>query len=1256
MVWGVNAASASAPVITIGNPTVYDYDYEGISYKSFSGTYSGFSGTPSFAVAFFASAEDNAAQLTGEDIPGWITVLVYDNNGVLGGNFSVGLNDGAERHAYFKVFSGDTYSNLVTVNQAAAPAPTYSITLNNYSIDVDYTGDDGALDITLSSNMSVSSEENFLVEYLNLNNEWVSTNPNNWFSAEVVENDGDFNVSYEIVQNQTNEPRSCQFRIYVIDDEYNEAYSDPVTVTQTPQPQVATPTFNPVAGAVLGGTQVTISSTDGAVIYYTTDGTNPTIQSATYSGPITVNAAMTIKAIAVKEGYIDSEMATAAYTILTVTDIATARAAEEGQTVSIVGVVTNNSSNTTLYVQDETAAIRVYGEGLDYSAGTQITVTGTIGIHNNTKQITEPTISVVSTNNELPYQVKTIAEIKTDNYNNFQNLRVQIVEATVTSKTGSNTNIKQGDDNELLVYGSMSGVSVGDVITLKGFVYLYTNNSTSTLEIQYPTDVVVKPTLTAADMVIAWNETSKTRVVTVNHPVEDAELMATTQDNWLSLSVSGTSVTITTTANTSAERTATISLEYKLDGQTLASGSFNVTQATKPTMCLVSFNVNGSIAMTAEVPEGASLDLSNFAAPITSDTYTFVGWSLSMSDIAVISTFTPSASTATLYAVYSEGGGDYEKITSIDDLTDGDYLIVYENASVAFDGGRTTLDAQGNYKSVTINNNKIASTEETNSMSFTIAAMTGGYSVKSAKGTYIGRTANSNGMNTGSNAIANAISFSDNNVNIAGTGNGTSAKLQFFASSGQERFRYYTSTQKSIQLYKKAAGSYITNQSGTPTIVSIPSTIVVTVKSGNTVNLTGANNGSTANLIIEEGGQLIANNAVNATLQKEIAGFGSDNSVKTGWYTIASPLTTNIVPANNNMLTNTYDLYYYDEADAKWYNHKPNNAHSGFNIEPNKGYLYANSENTTLSFEGEVRASNASVSIPLSYASSNANLKGFNLVGNPFACNITSATNAMLGNGSFSTYYIADGTVNAEGNNLIAYTITDRAIKPGEGFFVQATPANQSLVFNSRGRSEQNGYIRILAGNESFTDRAYVQFGGGNTLRKMTLSDNTAKVYVMQDNKDYAAMIIEEGQSEIPVNFKAAANGNYTITVNTEDLEMNYLHLIDNMTGMDVDLLQTPSYTFDATTNDYTSRFRLVFSANDVNEQNAETFAFFSNGNWVVNNEGEATLQVIDVNGRIVSNETINGTVATSINATPGVYMLRLVNGNEVKTQKIVVR
>ena len=71
-------------------------------------------------------------------------------------------------------------------------------------------------------------------------------------------------------------------------------------------------------------------------------------------------------------------------------------------------------------------------------------------------------------------------------------------------------------------------------------------------------------------------------------------------------------------------------------------------------------------------------------------------------------------------------------------------------------------------------------------------------------------------------------------------------------------------------------------------------------------------------------------------------------------------------------------------------------------------------------------------------------------------------------------------------------------------------------------------------------------------------------------------------------------------------------------------------------------------------------FAFFRNGNWIIANpsigSAPATLQVIDLNGRILSSETINGGVSKAIEAAPGVYVIRLINADDVKAQKIVVR
>jgi hypothetical protein len=137
---------------------------------------------------------------------------------------------------------------------------------------------------------------------------------------------------------------------------------------------------------------------------------------------------------------------------------------------------------------------------------------------------------------------------------------------------------------------------------------------------------------------------------------------------------------------------------------------------------------------------------------------------------------------------------------------------------------------------------------------------------------------------------------------------------------------------------------------------------------------------------------------------------------------------------------------------------------------------------------------------------------------------------------------------------------------------------------------------------------------------------------------------------EMPVSFKAESNGTYSLTLSTENVEFSYLHLIDNLTGADQDLLANPSYSFSANTTDYANRFRLVFATGN----DEESFAFFSNGSLFVNNEGSAVLQVVDVTGRIVKSESINGCASVSFDAVPGVYMVRLVNGDNMKVQKVV--
>ena len=91
--------------------------------------------------------------------------------------------------------------------------------------------------------------------------------------------------------------------------------SEIATATYTIAEPCATPTFSPGAGVIGKEDGISITSTAGATIHYTTDGTDPTTSSTTYSSAIKINAATTIKAIAVKDGYAQSAIGSASYTV-----------------------------------------------------------------------------------------------------------------------------------------------------------------------------------------------------------------------------------------------------------------------------------------------------------------------------------------------------------------------------------------------------------------------------------------------------------------------------------------------------------------------------------------------------------------------------------------------------------------------------------------------------------------------------------------------------------------------------------------------------------------------------------------------------------------------------------------------------------------------------------------------------------------------------------------------------------------------------
>ncbi len=424
----------------------------------------------------------------------------------------------------------------------------------------------------------------------------------------------------------------------------------------------------------------------------------------------------------------------------------------------------------------------------------------------------------------------------------------------------------------------------------------------------------------------------------------------------------------------------------------------------------------------------------------------------------------------------------------------------------------------------------------------------------------------------------------------------------------------------------------------------------LTIQSGKKMSVNGSFSWSAGGeIILEDGAQLLHQEYyLEAKVLKKIAAYDANHNL---WNLIASPVLNDVTPSTGNgFLTEPetgYSLYAFNEANQEWINFKE----TPFVLVNEHSYLYANALDTTLVFEGNARSAAAPAEILLSYHASTNNQAGCNLVGNPFPCSVFADR----------SYYV----LNENSNSLMAVALSSHTpIAPCMGIIVKAEEEGETITLSPEVpvSTVNQGYIEITAAKSDaptlVLDQALLSFNAGDDLGKLDLYEDAPRVYFTTESHEWAILSIDS-TDVMPMRFKAQKNGNYTLHFELKELTLNYLHLIDNITGANVDLLASPDYSFSATTNDYTSRFKLVFDPHyGVEENGSGAFAYYSDGDIVINDVETchgASLQVCDLMGRVViSVRNVSGNVST-VGMTPGVYVLRLNDGNIIRTQKIVI-
>ena len=353
------------------------------------------------------------------------------------------------------------------------------------------------------------------------------------------------------------------------------------------------------------------------------------------------------------------------------------------------------------------------------------------------------------------------------------------------------------------------------------------------------------------------------------------------------------------------------------------------------------------------------------------------------------------------------------------------------------------------------------------------------------------------------------------------------------------------------------------------------------------------------------------------------------------WYAIASPMhndgNNETLAGVNNLTSGTYDLYGYNEATGTW--EKPTTS-----LNRGKGYIYRRSNDATLQFVGD--ANTGSVSVSLTSSCSDIDLKGFNLIGNPYphAVAISQPHYTLNPNGTW-TAHTSNNTIGVAEACLVYSTYSSNTY-----YFSDVTPSTPG---NSNTASAS---LAFTVSNGEYSDVAYARLEEGNSLRKIGhLNSEAPMLSIPVEGRRYAIANLGSDCQSFNLVFRGV-NGTYTIKQSSNQA-IAYCHLIDRVAGKDIDMLRQPSYTFSSNGFD-ADRFMVKLSP-DAQENANGNFAYWNGNSWMV--EGNGTLQVFDALGRQLFSQEISNSnfeIQNSLFPAAGVYVLRMGE----KTQKIVVR
>ncbi len=507
------------------------------------------------------------------------------------------------------------------------------------------------------------------------------------------------------------------------------------------------------------------------------------------------------------------------------------------------------------------------------------------------------------------------------------------------------------------------------------------------------------------------------------------------------------------------------------------------------------------------------------------------------------------------------------------------------------------------------------------------------------------------------------------------------------------------------------ANSVTIRQGASLTIEPLASATTETIINNGTLNLNSDENGI-ASLIVDS-----YTGTGTENIQIYLTGGGDEATYP--WHYISSPVATLLTDVFTTGDNPTYDLAAYYEQLASESQHEgwiawdgwdyslgdypanPEDYYTFSNLEPGKGYnVYYYEPFVVKTFAGNLNTSDETESLSYSGTEVNDDLKGWNLLGNPFSSSLSWDDIALTlpGGGEIDNaiYFTRNNQRVSYVDGVGSAGDVTGDIPPMQGFFVKANIAGQSLTLpaSARVHSTQNRYkgdggkqipllrLKIEGGNKS-SDETVVRldtkagsgFDSGLDAYKFGRKSDYLGLWTIGGPVSYSINSIPfpETKTEIAAGINIPETGSFRLTATSlQGLENYNVYLIDRSTGFTVDLKRSSSLSFTASKGIFDYRFiiRIENIATSIQKQEVpvSNFNIYTSGGMInidplsdLWDGKRGSVELLNITGtnllKITNIEFNKGSlIQVPSPGQPGIYFVRIESGQMRHVARVSVR